>query len=554
MVDHCFWGVCFFPLHDEAPKIFGFSEFLAGLALMVLAWTIADVRYRFRISAAPIPLQPITFGVVFIVGVLSLLTDLWRANEWLVPEGGLVSPSSWQAILGFIFLMTFMVWAWFAFIRPPKFGVGNAKAFSDSIFKFVLRGVPLELGVIADELGNSANAIVFNATDIQRLTVKNNGQPLPKMENLANELLLLLADKRLCRAIVESSPDTALKIFQAMGEQKKYSIPIGAFAGNIVEEAIANKNSFIYHEAEGFESGLMGHRKPLSRAIFSNSDLVEAVRSILDPPFSSMVGWDSDQWEAHCRAVRLTLVDHTRRHPDKIAPCLFKAVDIVQYASSNFYKHNGLSNFWGSDSVRRLHVITSFVRDSVTVLDGAGIPKNLPPRKNEAYFYASESIYDQFAGLIFETIFNLGAVKAPRSECWHIQYTFWNDVFRRGLSGPAGRVIHYRVRRMVYDELRGMYDVPNFKGANIVAFLLNVMAFGPGHKEENRDVGVFRRVFLRWLRINFAKVYGANDHVADACFVEGVFYDPQKACLVKTFPPNAFYKDQRESFIEVRAL
>jgi len=68
-------GVCFIPLDGSGQKFFGFSEFLAGLALMVLAWTIADVRYRFRVRTAPIPLLGITFSVVATVGVLTLLTS-----------------------------------------------------------------------------------------------------------------------------------------------------------------------------------------------------------------------------------------------------------------------------------------------------------------------------------------------------------------------------------------------------------------------------------------------------------------------------------------------
>lgn len=51
--EHCFIGVCFIPLNGSGQTFFGFSEFLTGLALMVLAWTIADVRYRFRIQVAP---------------------------------------------------------------------------------------------------------------------------------------------------------------------------------------------------------------------------------------------------------------------------------------------------------------------------------------------------------------------------------------------------------------------------------------------------------------------------------------------------------------------
>ena len=100
--------VCFIPLDTNGPKLFGFSEFLAGLALMVLAWTIADVRYRFRVRTAPLPLQGITFSVVAAVGILTLLTDLWRAEQWLVPQGNVLTPATWQALLGGLFLLTFL--------------------------------------------------------------------------------------------------------------------------------------------------------------------------------------------------------------------------------------------------------------------------------------------------------------------------------------------------------------------------------------------------------------------------------------------------------------
>ena len=165
VAEQCYGFVCFIPLDTNGPKFFGFSEFLAGLALMVLAWTIADVRYRFRVQTAPIPLQGITFSVVAAVGVLSLLTDLWRAEGWLVLQGHLLTPASWQAVLGGLFLVTFLTWAWFAFIRPPVYGKRNAVRFAQTLYRSILKGSPNELAVIADELAHSARSLVRHATD-----------------------------------------------------------------------------------------------------------------------------------------------------------------------------------------------------------------------------------------------------------------------------------------------------------------------------------------------------------------------------------------------------
>ncbi|WP_460128017.1 hypothetical protein [Pseudomonas sp. S3_A09] len=161
----CFAAVCFIPLDPNGSKLFGFSEFLAGLALMVLAWTIGDVRYRFRVQTAPIPLQGLTFFVVASVGVLTLLTDLWRAQGWLVPKGHVLTPASWQTILAGLFLATFLTWAWFAFIRRPTFGKRNAKRYARTLYRLILKGDPTELAVVADELAYSARALVHYAPD-----------------------------------------------------------------------------------------------------------------------------------------------------------------------------------------------------------------------------------------------------------------------------------------------------------------------------------------------------------------------------------------------------
>lgn len=168
-------------------------------------------------------------------------------------------------ILGALFLLTFLTWTWFAFIRPPTYGRHNAERFAQTLYRFILKGSPAELAVIADELSYSAEMLVRHATDRNRLTndrLDNEGDTervRPKVEGYANDLLLLIADKRLCRAIVEASPGTVLALFQAMADTKKYGIQVGTFAKNVVREALANKDSFVYHEAEGYESGLIGY-------------------------------------------------------------------------------------------------------------------------------------------------------------------------------------------------------------------------------------------------------------------------------------------------------
>ena len=344
-------------LNANAPKIFGFSEFLASLALMVLAWTIADVRYRFRIMTAPFHLPKITFIVVSSVGVLTLLTDLWCAEEWLVPAGNFITPTEWQAVLGGAFLFTFLTWLWFAFVRPPTYGRSNAMRYGRALYRTILRGSPAEMSVVADELTYSIKSLVRYATvkterkhyGLNQEESRESGKP-KKVTTIANDILLLIADKRFCRALVESSPGTILTLFQEVSTTKKYGIQIETFSKNIINDALANKNSFLYHEIEGYESGLIGYLKPLSQAMFSNHRMVEVIGTLLDTDIWEKRRWDAEQWEAYCRVVLLTFQDYVGQEFGHHSFVLYRAKGYIEHAVMDLYKLNAVSNIsWDVD-------------------------------------------------------------------------------------------------------------------------------------------------------------------------------------------------------------
>lgn len=549
-VEQCFLGVCFIPLDGNGQKFFGFSEFLAGLALMVLAWTIADVRYRFRVRIAPIPLLGITFSVVAAVGVLTLLTDLWRAEKWLVPIGNLLTPASWQAILGGSFLLTFLTWTWFAFIRPPTYGRYNAERFAQTLYGFILKGSPAELAVIADELAYSARALVRHATDRGRLKnyrLKRGDERKapPKVEGHANDLLLLVADKRLCRSIVESSPGTALAVFQAMTDMKKHGIQVETFAKNIVNEALANKDSFLYREAEGYESGLIGYHKPLSHAMFANYEMVETIGTLLDPDIYGKREWDVTQWEAYCRVVLMTFSSYVQEGYGGHSFVLYRAKGYIQNAISDLYTLNELPSAWDTDSSRRLRVVVDFVKDAVKILDGKGLPDHVRIRVREKHGHPRETFYDHIASMIFEVIFHASAVNSPQWGCWTIQHnSVWGELFNfNHLDGPAGKVVKFKVRRLLYDEITDMTRFPNFKGAKILGFCLNVMGLTVRQGDHDKDGRALQKAVLAWTKKNFVWLHGYNPRVAEACLVDGMTFDVENRRLVRTSPADGLRRE-----------
>lgn len=309
----CLGKICFAPLKNLGPSLFAFPDFLTALALVALAWTTADVRSRFRVQSAPLDLTKITFGSVVVIGLLTLLTDLWRAEGLVVPEGRLLTAATWQALMGLSLLVTFLLWAWFAFVRPPVFGKKGATRFARALYQAILNGSPSDLAVITDEVARSARALVRLAPEDPppHLLLQASTQPAPKFdesEKLARDVLLLIADPRFCRAVVESSPSFALALFSAIKDSGKLRLPIRTFGRNFMAEAIRNKNSFLYFESEGYFTGLMGYHKPLSAALFSDYRLVEASETLLENHPDSL-DWDAVQWSAYSRVALMTFED-----------------------------------------------------------------------------------------------------------------------------------------------------------------------------------------------------------------------------------------------------
>jgi len=102
--DKTYLDICFVtPSSSSASSIFGFSDFIAALALLLVVYTITDVRFRFRIAIAPSELLVLTYWLMGAIGTAILLTDVWVTEAWLAPM--VMSQSLWRGTLGAFFLL-----------------------------------------------------------------------------------------------------------------------------------------------------------------------------------------------------------------------------------------------------------------------------------------------------------------------------------------------------------------------------------------------------------------------------------------------------------------
>jgi hypothetical protein len=308
---------------------------------------------------------------------------------------------------------------------------------------------------------------------------------------------------------------------------------IDTFAKNIVSEALANKDSFIFHEAEEYESGLLGYHKPLTQAMFSNYPMVEEIGTLLDPDFPAMQIWDATQWEAYCRLVLTTFRDYVDRSFGTHSYVLYRAKGHIEdNAISDLYKLDGLTKSdWDKDvqgEVQRLWVVVQFINDAIKILDKKDVPKHLLIRMRKRRREV-ETFYDHLADMIFKIIFAASAIRSPFGLCWTIQHnSVWGELFNFDHNeGPAGKIIKFKVRRLIYDEIKGMKRFGgNYKAARILGFCLNIMSFTPTDQSYFRDSKALHKAILSWVKKNYASLYSDNPHLAEACLVDGFKYDP----------------------------
>lgn len=553
--DFHFLGLCLTrPPVDPGISIFGFPGFLAALALLVLVYTQSDPLYKFRISIAPLPLYHITFISTIIIGLGTLLTDLWFVERWpSLPWG--FSRGFLQAGFGLHFLIVLSLWTYFAFIRPPVFGKLNSRRYAVSLFRTVLKGSETELQAIAAELARSSTNLIKYTQPIEVGNNRNQETTaqLPKVSGYAHDILLLIGNRKFCRYIMKSSPITAIAIFEDAAEAEKWRLPLSQFAKNVTTEALRDNDSIIYHEDDSYSSGLLGYLKPFSKALYGNYRLVEGLANVGESPLDSNYYTDSIQFEAYCRIVRITFENYISSGSfGQHSYALNRALDNIQRAPFDIYKLNGtLGDYYPNDALERLGISVNFTKEIIKILGEApnlNFGRLRLPLKNPFHF---KTLFDNIAELMFELILEASSVKEPTDLAWTVQHnTVWGGFFSFSEDTKAWRVIRFKLFRLLFDEIKRLEEFPNYKSARVLGICLNVMGLNIGNKKGfGEGEYPLRKAVLNWTKQNYQKLVQVHPPVAKACLMGGISYDDEKKQLVKTYAqglnlePNKGYLD-----------
>lgn len=534
-LEHCVRPVCFFHMDPAAPKIFGFSELLAGLALIVVAWTIADFRFKFRIATAPIPVMRISSWTILGVSALALVTDLWRAEGWLVPRGALLTPALWQFLLAFVFLLTFFTWLWYAVIRPPIFGKNNAERYANAVYRVIASGSAQELSVVADEMSYSMEAIVQHANNfsadraralvLHRQSMEERGKPDSSM--FADDILSFIAYPRMTRAILLESPATAIELFLNVRKQKKFEVHAGIFGRNLLAEGLANSDSPFFHEQDEYDSGLMANIKALSGSMFRSHELVAGQKILLD--VERRHDWLHHQWQVYCGLVLMTYGDYVRNRVKEHSYVLHRSFDYIEQSIEDLSQTDAEAKT-DNEAWRKLQVVLRFVNEGGTETDAARLTRVEFPPVEKRCRQGFPMPYELWDGILLAAIVRTASKRGPQWDCWKNNTYIWDNTFASPrFKGPTGQAVLRRLRRQMFKRIKLLERSPNYASAALISFCLTAMHSNMGGDGKS-SVAIYR-VVTEWMRKHYAELHQRSPAIAAACLPAPYVYAEEKRCI-----------------------
>ncbi len=166
----------------------------------------------------------------------------------------------------------------------------------------------------------------------------------------------------------------------------------------------------------------------------------------------------------------------------------------------------------------------------------------------------SRTLLDQIAELMLTLVLNASSVRSPVDTAWSVHYGIvWSKLFVFSEDSIARRVVFYKFRRLLYDELKDMEKWPNYKGARLLGFCLNI--FGLAERNiprtaRERSYWALRVATLAWAKRNYLRLVEVHPPIAEACLMGGISFDAETRRLVKTYAPGLAL-EPHQAFLEL---
>ena len=148
-----------------------------------------------------------------------------------------------------------------------------------------------------------------------------------------------------------------------------------------------------------------------------------------------------------------------------------------------------------------------------------------------------EDFYDRLSEVMFKIIFSAAYIDGPPDKAWSIHHnSVWGVFFELSNDNRAWKIVQFKLRRLLYDEIRDLESMPNYKAARELGICLNVMGLMTGkHSGYGRDHAALKVAVLAWMQRNYPRLRAVNAETADTCLIGSITFDAEQSRLVKTY-------------------
>ena len=203
------------------------------------------------------------------------------------------------------------------------------------------------------------------------------------------------------------------------------------------------------------------------------------------------------------------------------------------------------------DAWHRLRAGVDFIKDSINAIGELNPPpeaRTLRIRHRARNKIGDEDFYDRLAEAMFEIIHSAAYIEGPPDKAWSIHHnSVWGDFFGLSNDGRAWKIVQFKLRRLLYDEIRDLESMPNYKAARVLGICLNVMGLKMGKRSGyGRDYAALKTAMLTWMQRNYPRLREVNAEIADACLIGSITFDAEQSRLVKTYAMGLRPEPDRE--------
>ncbi len=543
--DNCLMKLCFEPINYDGPLLITTSDYLAALALLLIAWTLSDETYKLRLKLQRFKLTTISFVFAIVLGLLILATEYWIAKGLWVIRGNLISPATWQFLLAFALLGLIGSWILFSFILPPVFGKYNAKKFADELFTRAYSGHEIELIKYIKELERSIDRV------FECLVVLNHqSSQLSDYSKYGHEIVYLLGERRVCRAIVMHYPEFLFSFLSNLEKYQKHTFEVSIFLNHIVSEALLFKDSFLHREQKEYTHEYIGRIKPISNALFGDVKIHRAFKGVLVLDYDDYEKWDSVTWSVYSSVVLQSanaLFSKNNQEYIQNQNNVVSNFELLIGRITYGLDHNSFD--YSMERFRCIRVITELVTNYCSVLDGAENYKRFSV--NAESLSRHEDVLSHLVDLAYTLILRMVLKKQDDEDVWQLYHNeLWSPLFSDLSSRDSSTLLalQQRLLRKFYHEISRLPEFPNYEGSAIIRYLLTIFGLSTHKWYATSLQRRFHKLLLEFVATNYATIESKNKKVAESCLPPEMTLDKKRNIIEAIYPPHGL----REHPTEVR--